>query len=120
MVDLHVVGGVVLVVAGGLENRVEINRVDAELLEIIEMIDDPLEIAAEVIIGLRSSSPLFDARGIVRRIPVGKPFGKYLIEDRVLHPVGNEWLSLRGGAIERQNNETEEQKNFHGVSGAKL
>ncbi|MFM1943616.1 MAG: hypothetical protein RI897_2598 [Verrucomicrobiota bacterium] len=45
-VDVMVAGGAVFVERGGIEDRVEVEGIDAEVFEVIELIDDALDIAS--------------------------------------------------------------------------
>jgi hypothetical protein len=92
VVDLEIIRGVILVVGGRLENRVEIEGVHSQTLKVIEMIDDALKVPSEEITGLRLSSPLFDAGRVVGRVTVGEPLRENLIPDRVLRPVRDDRL----------------------------
>ena len=48
-VNLVVVLGIVAVVGRGIEDRVEVNRRDAERLQVIQILVDPLQVAAHVV-----------------------------------------------------------------------
>src|SRR5262245_14535123 len=45
-VEPKIVEGIVFVVRSRLEDRVEVDRCRAEISEVVEMIDDPLQVAA--------------------------------------------------------------------------
>ena len=49
-IDALVVAGVVLVIAGGLEDRRQVQRVDAQLAQVIELVDEAGEVAAEEVV----------------------------------------------------------------------
>jgi len=85
-VDRHVVGGVVLVVRRRLEDRIQIEGVDTEVPQIADVVDDPLDITAEVVRRRRLRSPGHDTHRVVRPVAICKSFRKDLVEHRVLHP----------------------------------
>ena len=103
-VDVLVVGHVVLVVRLGGEDRVEIQRGDAQLLDIIQLLRNALQVAAVedqreggVVRrqrapgeGLRALAAVFVLVGlrIVRRIAVGETVGEDLVEDGFVQPAG--------------------------------
>ena len=83
-------------IGGGDENRVQVEYLDAEILEIIELVDDTLDIAAveaaEIGVGgdvvpvrgmldVADGIVIFVIHDVVGRIPVAEPVG----EDLVLH-----------------------------------
>ena len=109
-VDVLEVLDVVLVHARRGEDRVQIERADAEILEILEGLDHPRQIAAVdlgvgpvgidgLTPGLGPDGPLPAAhlpaeQGVTQaRIAIAKTLGKDLIEDLVGHPIGG---PLRG------------------------
>ena len=66
-VDPRVVGGVVAVVRVRLEDRVEVDRGDAELLQVVELLPDALEVAAEVVAAVRALAARL-GRGVVAAV----------------------------------------------------
>ena len=98
-VDLLVVVRVVAVVAGGLEDRREVDRVDAEVLQIVELLDHADEVAALVAVRRRRVAPGVQARGLGDGQAAGEAVGEDLVEDGVADPVGRRHfgqVSLRG------------------------
>ena len=73
--DLHIIRGIVFVIADGIEDGGKIEHAHAERLEIIELFDDSPKIAAEEVVVLDLRAAIF---GILRHsvFPIG-------IEDRI-------------------------------------
>ena len=106
LVDVPEVGRVVLVVRARLEDRVEVERVHAERLEVRQPLTKALDVAAvvpvehEVLVeGLAVRSlpgtrvvpgegPWADGVVVVRRIAVAEALDHHLVPDGVLRPVG--------------------------------
>ncbi len=77
-IDRQVVVGVIAVVRGRGEDRVEVERGDAEILEIAEVLGDPAEVAALEAVGRRRRVPRLAAcpacgRARSRRTDPGRP-----------------------------------------------
>ena len=86
-VDLQVIDRIVLMVGRSFKNRAEIDAVDTQVLQIIKVIDDPLQVAAEeVLAAWICRTPSQRAFRIVARIPIGKTFRKNLIPNRFFDP----------------------------------
>ena len=49
-VDLQVIDRVVFVVGRSFKNRTEIDTIDTQVLQIIKLVDDPLQVAAEEVL----------------------------------------------------------------------
>ena len=116
VVDVEVVRRVVLVVALGLEDRHQVDGVDAQLFQVRQLLLQPVEIAAvepvehEVLVKRlpvlpfprRRREPLAGPRPdgvrIVGGISVAEPVQHDLVPDRVLGPFGRlEYVWLRHG-----------------------
>ncbi|MNL28997.1 hypothetical protein D3C87_1506680 [compost metagenome] len=98
-VHVHVVAGVVLVVAAAGEDRVEVEGVDAQLLEVGELLGHPVQVAAHEVVEGRRGAPGRDPLGIVGAIAVGEALGEDLVEDGVLGPVGGPGKGLGAHAL---------------------
>ena len=96
-VDPHVVGGVILVVARGKEDGVEVQGVHAQRLDVVQVVNDPLHIAAEEIPAIRDAAPRSNTPGIVGWIAVREAFRKDLIEDGISNPGRYAGLRKRDG-----------------------
>ncbi len=102
-VHVVVVGHVVLMVAGGREDGVQVDGRDAQVLQVVQVLDDPGEVAPmevprsgagprEVVPGpsprrpaLNQVLPVPDVAG---RVPVSEAVREDLVDDRVGHPFG--------------------------------
>ena len=85
-VDLEVVVRVIAVVRGGTEDRCQVDRGDPEVLEVVEALGDPAQVAAlEAVVGRRRVPRLEDTR-LVDPVAAGEPVREDLIEDRVADP----------------------------------
>jgi hypothetical protein len=102
VVDPAVVGRVVAVIRVGLEDRREVERVRAELLDVVEPAPDAGEVAAEEVSPRRGGSPRLDSLRVDRGVRVGEAVGKDLVEDRVLEPGGRCRSTLRLGRNRRR------------------
>ncbi len=101
-IDPRVVEGVVLVVRGRLEDRVQVERSDAQAGQVVEAIDDALQVAAHEVVKVRGCAPGLHILRVVRRVAVGEAIRKNLIEDGVPNPLrGDEGRSLVGIAASR-------------------
>ncbi|OPZ62145.1 MAG: hypothetical protein BWY85_02181 [Firmicutes bacterium ADurb.Bin506] len=87
-VDLAVVGCVVLVVAGRLEYRGQVQTVGPERRYVIKVIDDALKIAACERVSAWCGIPIAGARRIIGLVAVAEPLHKHLIYHGVLRPRG--------------------------------
>ena len=87
-VDVEVVVGVVAVVRGRLEDRGHVDGVDPEVLEVVEALDDPEQVAALEPVRGRRRVPRLDGPGLAHPIAGGEPVREDLVEDRVADPVG--------------------------------
>lgn len=97
-VDSKVVMRVVAMIAGRLEDRVEIERGDAQLLKVIESLDNAEQIAPFIAMGCRIALPRLKVRRLLDPIAGREPIGEDLVEDRVLHPVRCDDLGHRHAA----------------------
>ncbi|MNS97004.1 hypothetical protein D3C72_1313260 [compost metagenome] len=93
-IDLHVVGRVVLVVRAGLEERVEVDRVDAHRLQVGDLLAHAGEVTAHEVVEVGLGVPGHGALGVVGLVAVGEALGEDLVEDRVFDPLGGEALGL--------------------------
>ncbi len=85
-VDLEVVVRVIAMVRGRTEDRGQVDRGDPEVLEVVEVLGDPAQVAAlEPVIGRRRVPRLEDAR-LVDPVAAGEPVREDLVEDRVADP----------------------------------
>ena len=87
-VDLLVVVRVIAMVRGRLEDRREVDGVDAQVAQIVEMLDDADQVAALVAVIRRRRAPLVEVPGLGDRQAPREPIGEDLVEDRVADPVG--------------------------------
>ena len=85
-IDREVVVGVVAVVRGRLEDRGQVERVDPEVLEVVEVLDDAEQVAAlEAVVG-RRRVPRLERTRLVDALARREPVGEDLVEDRVADP----------------------------------
>jgi hypothetical protein len=90
VVDLQIVRRVIAVVAPRREDRIEVDRRDPEVIQVIQLLADSPQIPTLKPGESGRGPPWLDIRGIVRWIAVGKAIRKDLIENRVLDP-GRGW-----------------------------
>src|SRR5690554_5565763 len=88
-VYLEVVVRVVAVVGARREDRVQVDRVAPEVLDVRKAFDNAGKVPAEEVLSGRRGAPRFDTRRIVRGVTVAEPVGEDLVEDRVVYPVGD-------------------------------
>ena len=86
-IDLVVIVSVVAVVGRGLEYRVEVNRGDAEVFQIIQLLINAHQIPAFVAVDGGGGVPFFEKTRFVHSRTPGKPVGEDLVKDGVLHPI---------------------------------
>jgi len=75
------------VVGLGREYRRQVDRGDAEVDEVVEVVDDALEVPTEVVVERGRLAPVGGLGGVVLGIPVREAFGEYLVEDGVGDPL---------------------------------
>ncbi|MNI12751.1 hypothetical protein D3C73_659450 [compost metagenome] len=85
-IDRHIVFRIVFVVGGRGEDRGEVDAGNAELAQMIQMVNDPLQVAAEKVLRCRRSAPRLHIGRIPAGIAICKPLRENLIKDSVLHP----------------------------------
>ena len=103
-VDMVVILSIVFMVGGRNEQRIEINSLYAQILQIVEFFSDPLQIAAVetadvefvgifIPLGYALRVParvvIFVVLHVVRGVAVAETVGENLIENGALSPVGN-------------------------------
>ncbi len=82
----EVVVGVIAMIGGRGEHGVQVERRDAETLQAIEVLDDPVEVAALEAADRRRSVPGLELTGSRHAATASKPVGEDLVEDGVAHP----------------------------------
>ena len=87
-VDPVVVPGVVAVVRGGGEDRVEVEGVHAEVLQVVELLGDAEEVAPLEAVGGRRGVPGLEVRGPGEALAPREAVGEDLVEDGVADPGG--------------------------------
>ena len=97
-VDLEVVVRVVAMVRGRLEDRGHVDRVDAEILEVVEALDDPEQVAALEAVRGRRRVPRLHRTGLADAVAGGEPIREDLVERRVPNPVGRVDSSRAAGS----------------------
>ena len=107
-IDHQVILGVVQVVRGGLEDRVEVDDGDALSLEVIQFIDHSLQVAAvelvAIFVGAKAAAriaqvlvpgqlahrlginPVSAIGGVIAGVAVAEALGVDLVDDRILQP----------------------------------
>ena len=75
-VDLLVVVGVVAVVRGRLEDRREVDGVDAEVDQVVELLDDADQVAPLIAVVGRGGAPVVEVAGLGDRQARAKRSGK--------------------------------------------
>ena len=103
-VDMVVVLCVVFMVGGRNEQRVEINCLDAQILQVVELCLNALQIAAveaadvELVgqfipfhnpLGVSARVIIFVVLYVIRGVAVAEAVGEYLVKYRTLRPFGN-------------------------------
>ncbi len=91
----HVVDRVVSVVGRRLEHRVEVHDVGADPDEVVEVVDDPCEVASLETAMRRVGVPRFEHPVRCAIVAAGEPVREDLIDDRPLRPCGDverRWL----------------------------
>jgi hypothetical protein len=84
-VHVVVVEGVVAVIRSGGKDRVEIERRDPEILDVVEPFSDPIQVASLIPVGGGGRVPGFEAD--IGHAPAAcKAIGKNLVENCVLYP----------------------------------
>ena len=68
------------------EDRRQVQRRDAQVADVIQFVEDPLQIAAHEVAERGRRAPRLGVGRIVGRVAVTKTIGKNLIEDRVADP----------------------------------
>ena len=87
-IDREVVVGVVAMVAPRGEDRVEVDRRDAEVGEVVEPFRHAVEVAPLVAVHGGRRVPRLQPRGLRHAPAAGEAIGEDLVEDGVLDPVG--------------------------------
>ena len=86
-IDAEIVADVVFVVGTRLEYRREVQRIDAQFLQIVELLPYSVEVAPRKAFRVRNVSPFqIDVFLFVLCIPYKETLDKYLIDDRLAHP----------------------------------
>ncbi|MNJ32018.1 hypothetical protein D3C77_266730 [compost metagenome] len=85
-VDKHIIACVIFVIGCRSEQRIEINRVDSQLSQIVQMVKHPLQIAAKKIGRTWHAAPFQHSLRVDRRVTLGEALGEDLVEDRFLDP----------------------------------
>ena len=98
-VDLEVVVRVVAVVGGRLEDRRQVQRVDAERLDVVEVLDDPEEVAALEAVVRRRGVPRLERARLRDPRAARESVREDLVEDGVSDPGG------RVGHVEESSHE---------------
>jgi hypothetical protein len=80
--------GVIPVVGSRLENGVEINRRYPQVLQVIQMFDDPEQIATFETVRCGGRFPGFQVVRLTQVLAAGESIGEDLIEDGVVDPGG--------------------------------
>ena len=91
-VDLFVVVRVIAVVGRRLKDRREIDGVDAQVGQVVEVLDDADQVAPLIAVVSRRCAPLVEVARLGHRHAPREAIGKDLVEDRVANPVGSVWL----------------------------
>ena len=109
-VDVAVILRVVLVVGGRDEDRIEVDRVDPQLVEVIELVDDALQVSAVVlarVITRWRTVPVVDVHDlsavvgvlaghdVVARVAVAEPVREDLVHHRALGPLRHPELRVK-------------------------
>ncbi len=87
-VDLVVIVRMVAMVRGRLEDRVEVQRGDAQVDDVVDAFLDRVKITTLIAIGRRITVPRLEAGRLFEPIALGEPIGKDLVEDGVGDPGG--------------------------------
>ncbi len=86
-IDREVVVRVVAVVEPPTEDRVQVQRVDPEVDQVVQPLDDPEQVAALEPMRRGRRVPRLQVAGLADAIARREPVGKDLVEDRVADPV---------------------------------
>ena len=87
-IDGVVIDRVILVVARTAKNRRQIERGHAEFVEIIQLVEDTLQVAAHKIAECRRGTPWLHIWRVVLGITVAESLRENLVEHRVANPDG--------------------------------
>src|SRR5208283_4952649 len=79
LVHREVVDNVVFMVAGALENRRKIERGDAEVAQVIQLVEDALQIAAREVAEGGRRAPWFGSERVIRPVAVAEALRKNLV-----------------------------------------
>ena len=95
-VDLVVVFGIVLMIRRRFKQRVKVNPVDPQFLQVVEVVQNPLQVTTVEVLALRmvTGIPRLGPDRIVSLIPIGKPFREDLVPNRVFHPFWGRNISI--------------------------
>ena len=95
-VNLVIVVRVIAMIRGRLKDGAEIQRVNAKVREIVEVVDHAQQIAALEAVRGRRGLPGLQVGWLLDATAGGKPIGKDVIEHRILDPVRGQDLALNG------------------------
>ena len=87
-VHLEIVVGVIAMVRPGAEDRVEIDRVDPQVGQVVQMLDYTQQITALVAVTGGRRAPRLQVGCLGHAVRLGKAIGEDLIKDSVPNPVG--------------------------------
>src|SRR5262249_29489752 len=96
--DRKIIAGVVAVVRAGLKDRIEIDDRDADTLQVVQLVVDSLQIAAEVVAALRAFGAWCGRRAVGAAKPLGQ-IGPLFVDD--LRVGGGLYLLWRGAVRRR-------------------
>ncbi|MNW57226.1 hypothetical protein D3C74_350110 [compost metagenome] len=82
----QVVFGIVFVIGGGFEDGGEVDRINAQITDVIQMVDHALKVTAEEIERCRLAAPRFHLFRTNIRVAVRESFRENLIEHGILDP----------------------------------
>ena len=85
-VNLEIIHRVIAMVGGREKDRVQIDRIDPQIKQVIHAVNDPLNIPAMKTLVGRFGVPGYNGFWVVCRMTVGKPVRKDLIKNAILHP----------------------------------
>ena len=88
-VDHHIIIGVIPMVGRRRKDRVKIERGNAQGLQIIELFNNAIQVAALIALLFRRRAPRFqgNAIGMARLRAAGKAIRKNLVENGLFHPI---------------------------------
>lgn len=72
----QIVLGIIFMIGGCLKDRCEVNRINAQLADVIQMVDHALKVTAEEVERCRLTTPRLNLFGLISGLPLANRSGK--------------------------------------------